>query len=80
MVSIKSKNYFKRLAVPFKIYANYESVLKRIHSYDKSNNVSYTKSIKKAFLAVLLTTLYVFMINLASQLFFSEEKMQSINL
>ena len=48
MVSIKSKNYFKRLAVPFKIYANYESVLKRIHSYDKSNNVSYTKKYQKS--------------------------------
>ena len=26
--TIKFKNYFKQLAVPFKIYANFESILK----------------------------------------------------
>ena len=39
----KFKNYFKQIAVPFKIYANFESLLKRIHSDDRSNNPSYTK-------------------------------------
>ena len=38
------------------------------------------KNIKITFLAVFLTKLYVLMINLASQLFLTEEKMQSINL
>ena len=40
---IKFKNYFKQLAVLFKIYADFESVLKRIHSDDRSNNAFYTK-------------------------------------
>ena len=38
------------------------------------------KNIKIIFFAVLLTKLFVLMIDLASQLFFTEEKMQSINL
>ena len=45
--SIKFKNYFKQLAVPFKIYADFESVLKRIHSDDRSHNVSYTKKYRE---------------------------------
>ena len=40
--SINFKNYFKQLAVPFKIYVDFESVLKRIRSDDK-NNASNTK-------------------------------------
>ena len=40
--SIKLKSYFKQLAVPFKIYADFESVLKRIQR-DDSSNASYTK-------------------------------------
>ena len=35
--SIKSKNYFKQLAVPFKTYADFERVLKRV------NTASYTE-------------------------------------
>ena len=38
------------------------------------------KNINHIFLSALLTKLYVLMIDLASQLFFTEEKMQSINL
>ena len=38
------------------------------------------KNIKHIFIAVLLTKLYVLMINLAFQLFFANEKMQLINL
>ena len=40
--SIKFKNYSKQLAVPFKIYADFESVLKRVPK-DRSSNSSYTK-------------------------------------
>ena len=40
--SVKFKNYFKQLAVPFKIYANFESLLKGIKSSEK-NNTSYTR-------------------------------------
>ena len=40
--SIKFKNHFKQLAVPFKIYADFESLLKGVKSGNK-NNTSYTK-------------------------------------
>ena len=40
--SSKFKILFKQLAVPFKIYADFESVLKRVHNDDK-NNYTYTK-------------------------------------
>ena len=38
------------------------------------------KNIRNIFLAVLLTKLHILMIDLASQLIFTEEKIQSINL
>ena len=45
-ISSKFKNYYKQLAVPFKIYGDFESILKRIHSDHRSNNASYTKKYK----------------------------------
>ena len=42
-VSIKLKNHFKQLALPFKIYADFESVLKGVRSSDRNNNTSYTE-------------------------------------
>ena len=44
--SIGFKNYFKQLAVPFKIYDDFESFLKGVKSNDK-NNVSYTENNQK---------------------------------
>ena len=41
-VSISFKNYFKQLPVSFKIYANFECILKGVKSSDK-NNDSYTE-------------------------------------
>ena len=40
--SIESKNHFKQLAVPFKIYADFKSLLKGVQTSDK-NNTSYTE-------------------------------------
>ena len=40
--SISFKNYFKQLPVPFKIYADFECILKRVRSSHK-NNGSYTE-------------------------------------
>ena len=40
--SIEFKNHFKQLAVPFKIYADFEYLLKGIKSNNK-NNTSYTE-------------------------------------
>ena len=39
---IKFKNHFKQLAVPFKIYADFECNVKGVKSNDE-NNASYTK-------------------------------------
>ena len=74
------KNYFKQLAAPFKIYANFESILKNTKSDNKNSNASYTEKYQIIFLAVLLIYLNVLMTDLGNQLFFIEEKMQFINL
>ena len=41
--SIKFKNLFKQLAVPFKIYADFQCNMKGVRSSDENNNTSYTK-------------------------------------
>ena len=40
--SIKFKNQFKQLLVPFKVYTDFECLLKGVQSSDK-NNTSYTE-------------------------------------
>ena len=79
--SIKFKNYHKQLAVPLKIYADLVCDLKKVKSSDKSSDRgdNTLKDIKIIFLAFLLIKFFVLMINLASQLFFTEEKMQFLN-
>ena len=61
--AIEFKNYFKQMPVPFKIYAGFECNLKSVESYEGS----YSKNIKITFLVVLLTSLFVLMMNLLSQ-------------
>ena len=61
--TIEFKNYFKQIPVPFKIYADFECNLERVESYEGS----YSKNIKITFLVVLLTSLFVLMMNLLSQ-------------
>ena len=41
--AIKFKNHFKQLAVPFKIYADFECNVKGVRSSDRSDNNSYTE-------------------------------------
>ena len=67
--TIKFKNYFKQIVVPFKIYADLESLLKGLQINDKNKNTSCTEKYQIIFLAVLLTKLYVLVIDLANQLF-----------
>ena len=62
--SIKFKNLFKQLAVPFKIYA----------AFKKQKNISIT------FLASLLIKSFVLMINSVKKLFSKEERMKFIDL
>ena len=61
--TIQFKNCFKQLPVPFKIYADFECNLQSVESYEGS----YPKNIKITFLVVLLTNLFVWMMNLSSQ-------------
>ena len=44
---IKFKTYFKQLIVAFKIYADFESLLKGIQSNDRNNGTSYTEKYQK---------------------------------
>ena len=76
--SIEFKNHFKQLAVPFRIYAYFEVVLKGVQSSDQ-NKVHTMKNIKIKFFVVFLTKLFVLIINLAKKLFFTEKKMQFID-
>ena len=41
--SISFKNYFKQLPVPFKIYADFECILKNVECSSIKNNSSYTE-------------------------------------
>ena len=70
------KNYFKRLPVPFKVYADFESNLKSVESYEGSYSKKHQDHIPCSF----ATNLFVLMINLASRLLFLEVKMLLINL
>ena len=42
--SIKFKIHFKQLAIPFKIFSDFESILNGDKNNDKNNNGSYTKN------------------------------------
>ena len=69
------KNYFKQIPVPFKVYAYFKCNLKSVESYEGS----FSKNIKLTFIVVLLTNLFVLMINLVSQLLYLEVKMLLLN-
>ena len=73
------KNYYRQIPAPFKIYANFEFLLKSVKSMEKQV-VFIQKNINITFLAILLINLFVLMINLASQLFFTGVKMWLMNL
>ena len=44
---MKFKNHFKQLAVPFKIYVDFECHVKRVRGRDRKDNTSYTGKYKK---------------------------------
>ena len=73
---IEFENYFKQIPVPFKIYDDFDCILRGVESYEGS----YTKNIKITFLVVLLTNLFALMIGLLSQLLAIKVKTQLINL
>ena len=73
--SINIKNYFKQFPVPFKIYADFECILKGVKSNNK-NNGSYTEkyqdhiSCSFAYKVVRVDNKFLII-----KLFFTEEKM-----
>ena len=74
--TIEFENYFKQIAVSFKIYADFKCNLEGVENYE----VLTQKNIKIAFLIVLLTKLFALMIGLLRQLLFSVVKMLVMNL
>ena len=74
--TIEFENYFKKIQVPFQIYADFECNLESAESYEGS----YTKNINITFLAVLLTKLFASIIGLVSEFLFLEVKMLLMNL
>ena len=77
--SIKFNNYFKQLGVSFKIYANFESVLKVIKSNNRSNNTSYNENYQKH-IPCSFAYKDVCVNDRPSEPVVTEEKMQWINL
>ena len=73
--TIKFKNYFKQILVPFKIYADSECNLKSVKSCEGSYSKKYQDHI-----VVLLTNLFLLMMNLVSRLLFLETKMLLLDL
>ena len=71
--SISFKNYFKQITFPFKIYADFECLLKRVKSSDKKI-IHTQKNIKIIFLVISLIKLFVLLTNSVEKLPFTEEK------
>ena len=78
--SIKFKSNSNQLAVPFKIYIILNLFQKGFEVIKEEVMLPIPKNINDTFLVVLITKLRVLMIDLAGRLFFTEEKMQSLNL
>ena len=74
--TIEFKNYFKKISAFFKIYVNFESNLENVEIYEGS----CTKNIRVTIRVVLLTKLFVFMIDLVNRLLFLEVKRLLMNL
>ena len=67
---IKFKNLFKQILVPFKIYSNFECILTSAESHEGSRTEKYQNHIPCSFAYKLA----MLMLNLASQLLFTEVK------
>ena len=61
--TVEFKNHFKQIAVTFKVDVDFDCNLESVESYKGF----YSKNIKIIFLVVLLTSLFVLMINLSNQ-------------
>ena len=70
------ENYFKQMPVPLKIYADFESNLEGVEIM----KILTQKNIKVTFRVVLLTRLFVLIMDLVSPLLFLKAKMLLVNL
>ena len=61
--TIEFKNLFKQIQVPFKIYSDFECILKSVESYEGSCSKKYQDHVPCS----LLTNLFALMMNLLSQ-------------
>ena len=77
---ISFKNYSKQIHVPFKIYADFECILKTVDNDIINNDISYTRKYQDHILVVLLIKLCMLIINIAKRLFCTEEEMMFTNL
>ena len=78
--SIEFKNHFRQLAVSFKIYADFESLLKGVEISDKNNNTSCTEKYQKHIPCSFAYKVVCIDNKFSKNLFFTEENMQSIGL
>ena len=77
---IEFKNFNRQIPVPFKIYADFECLLKGCDVVIDNECFSYTKKIKIMFLVVLLIKLCVLIISTVKKIVCIGVKMQLINL
>ena len=70
------ENYFKQIPVPLKVCADFESNLEGVEIYEDS----YSKNIQVTIRVVLLTRLFVLIMDLLSPLLFLKAKMLLVNL
>ena len=73
--SISFKNYFKHSRVPFKIYADFECILKKVESDSIKNNSSYTEKYQPHIPCSFAYKVVCIDNKFSKKLFFPEEKM-----
>ena len=77
---IKFNNFNKMIPAPFKIYADFECLSKKVDSRIIMIVLVILRDIKIIFLVVLLINLFVLMINIVKILYYTEEKIQFIKI
>ena len=70
----------KELVVPFKVYADFESLLKEVQSNDRNNNTSHTGKYQKHIFCSCTYKVVCIDDRFNNAVSFTEEKLQSIDL
>ena len=78
--SIGFKNHFKQLPVPFKIYADFECILKKVECDSVKNSSSYIRKYRDHVPCGFAYKVVCITINLVEKLFFTEQKTLFTNL